>query len=92
MNTGSTNSEFIPESPDFNFFITTLALQIAICLGIIENPATHKKGENLQQAKFIIDTLDMLKQKTKGNLTKEESDKLENLLGEFKTHYNSKTS
>jgi len=77
----------IPEAPDFNFFITTLALQTAISLGQMENPATNKKEENLPQAKFIIDTLDMIKQKTKGNLTKEEQEMLDNLLYELRTQY-----
>ena len=79
----------IPEMPQptFSFFITTLALQAAISLGQLENPATEKKEENLPQAKFIIDTLDMLKQKTNGNLTKEEETALENILYELKMNY-----
>lgn len=80
----------IPEAT-FNFFITTLALQAAICLGQIENPATNKKEENLPQAKFIIDTIDMLKQKTANNLTKEEGEMLENIIYELKMQYVSKT-
>jgi hypothetical protein len=62
-----TGNSGIPEMPlpTFSFFITTLALQAAIALGQLENPVTDKKEENLPQAKFIIDTLDMLKQKTK---------------------------
>ncbi|MFH1441790.1 MAG: DUF1844 domain-containing protein [Candidatus Omnitrophota bacterium] len=79
--------EFIPENPDFGFFVTTLALQAAISLGQMENPATNKKEENLPQAKFIIDTLSMLKEKTKGNLTAEEDQMLDNLLYELRTQY-----
>lgn len=86
------DSEFVPEAPDFSFFITTLALQAGIFLGQMENPATHKKEENLPQAKFLIDTLDMLKEKTKGNLTNEETQMLENLLYELKTQYISKSA
>lgn len=56
----------IPPEPDFNFFITTLSLQASIDLGQIPNPVTNKKEENLTQAKFIIDTLGMLKEKTRG--------------------------
>jgi len=82
----------IPEMslPTFSFFITTLALQAAISLGQLENPATDKKEENLPQAKFIIDTLDMIKQKTNGNLNKEETAALENILYELKMNYVSK--
>ncbi len=73
--------------PDFNFFISTLALQASIALGQMPNPATNKKENNPQQAKFIIDTLDILKEKTKGNLTQEEAALLENMLYELKTQY-----
>ncbi len=75
------------EKPDFNFFITTLAIQAAICLGQLDNPVTNKKEENLPQAKFIIDTIDLLKEKTKGNLTKEENTMLENILYELKLQF-----
>jgi uncharacterized protein YjaG (DUF416 family) len=84
--------EVIPPEPDFNFFVTTLALQASISLGQIPNPATNKKEENFTQAKFLIDTLSMLKEKTKGNLTKEETELLENLLYDLRMQYISKTS
>lgn len=83
--------EFVPPVPDFNFFITTLALQASIFLGQVPNPATNKIETNLDQGKFIIDTLDMLKEKTQGNLMKEEKELLENLLYELKMQYVSKT-
>lgn len=72
---------------DFNFFITTLSLQASISLGQVPNPATNKTEEDLNQAKFLIDTLGMLQEKTKGNLTKDESGLLENLLYELRTVY-----
>lgn len=82
----------IAQEPDFNFFITTLALQASIALGQVPNPVTNKKEEDLSQAKFLIDTLGMLKEKTKGNLNSEESNLLENLLYELRMQYISKTT
>jgi len=82
--------EFIPPKPDFSFFITTLSLQASISLGQIPNPATNKTEEDLTQAKFLIDTLDMLTEKTRGNLNIEESKLLENLIYELKNLYISK--
>ena len=79
--------KFIPPEPDFNFFITTLSLQASIALGQVPNPATNQKEEDLSQAKFLIDTLGMLREKTKGNLTQEESHLLENLLYELRMVY-----
>jgi len=83
--------KFIPPEPDFKFFISTLSLQASIALGYIPNPATNKTEEDLTQAKFLIDTLNMLKEKTKGNLSQEESAFLENLLYELRMGYISKT-
>jgi len=80
----------LPE-PDFSFFISTLAMQVSIFLGQMPNPVTNKIEENLPQAKFIIDTLDMLKDKTKGNLNAEEDNLLENALYNLRMLYLEKT-
>jgi hypothetical protein len=77
----------VPPEPDFNFFITTLALQASIALGSVANPSTNKTEEDLSQAHFLIDTLGMLKEKTKGNLSKEEDALLENILYELRMQY-----
>ena len=79
--------KFIPPEPDFKFFITTLALQASIALGHMANPETQKTAKDPAQAKFIIDTLGMLQEKTKGNLTPEETNLLENLLYELRVAY-----
>jgi len=81
----------IPPEPDFIFFVTTLSLQASIDLGQVPNPVTNKKEENLAQAKFIIDTLGMLKEKTKGNLNQDEANFLENILYELRMQYVSQT-
>ncbi len=80
-----------PPQADFKFFITTLGIQASIFMGVLENPATGKTEENLPQAKFMIDTLDIVKEKTKGNLTSEESTLLENILYELKMLYVNKS-
>lgn len=79
--------KFIPPEPDFSFFITTLALQASIALGKVPNPGTNKMEEDLIQARFLIDTLGMLREKTKGNLSKEEEGLLENILYELRMQY-----
>lgn len=85
------DGQALPPQPDFNFFVTTLSLQASIDLGQLQNPVTNKKEENLSQAKFLIDTLGMLKEKTKGNLTREETEFLEKILYELRMQYISKT-
>lgn len=83
--------QFVPPEASFSFFISTLAMQVTIFLGAIPNPATNKAEENFPQAKFIIDTLDMLREKTKGNLTKEEQELLDNVLYNLRMLYIEKT-
>ncbi len=78
---------FVPPEADFKFFVTTLTLQASIALGHMANPSTGKTEKDPAQAKFLIDTLAMLQEKTKGNLTKEEADLLENLLYELRLAY-----
>jgi hypothetical protein len=80
----------IPE-PDFLSFITSLALQASIALGNIPNPLTNQKEEDIKQARFLIDTLALLKEKTKGNLSSEEANLLDNLLYELRMQYINRT-
>jgi len=80
----------VPQA-DFGFFVTTMAIQAAIALGALVNPQTNKKEEDLSQAKFLIDTLGMIKEKTKGNLTEEEANIIENVLYELRIQYLEKT-
>lgn len=56
-------------------------------LGKIKNPATDKVEQNLEQAQAMIDMLDMLSKKTKGNLSENESKFLSNVLQELKLNY-----
>jgi len=77
----------VPEEADFSFFVTTLALQASIFLGAIPHPSTQKMEENLPQAKLLIDTLGMLKEKTQGNLTSGEDSLLDNYLYELRMQY-----
>ncbi len=79
--------KFVPPDADFKFFVTTLALQASIALGHMANPETQKTQKDPAQAKFIIDTLGMLQEKTKGNLTSEEASLIENLLYELRMAY-----
>jgi len=78
--------------PTFRLFITSLAMQAWINLGAIPNPVTDKTEEDLAQAKFLIDSLEMLDQKTKGNLEKEEAEMLEHLLYELRMAFIGKTT
>jgi hypothetical protein len=49
-------------------------------MGKLVNPVTNKVERNLEQARFSIDLLGMLEEKTKGNLGEQESKVLSNVL------------
>ena len=72
-----------------NFFnyIASLGFQTMIFLGEIPNPITNQVEKNLKQAKFLIDTLIILRDKTKGNLSKEEDDLLNGSIYELQLRY-----
>jgi hypothetical protein len=73
--------------PDFNTYLASLSAQALISLGQIENPMTKKKEIDLLQGKYIIDILIMLKDKTKGNLSKEEDDNFQGLISGLQLLY-----
>ena len=73
--------------PSFTILVSSLSMQAMISMGKLESPLTGKKDENLEQTRFLIDTLDVLKDKTKGNLSKEEEDFLEDSLFHLRMNY-----
>lgn len=85
------NGEKREMTPDFNLFISSLSMQALILLGEIDSPFTHKKEENMDQAKYVIDTISMLKEKTNSNLTDEEVSFVDNILYELRMKYTAKT-
>ncbi len=56
-------------------------------LGKILNPVTNKTERNLEQAKNSIDMLEMLKTKTKGNLSPESEKILNQFLTDLRLNY-----
>lgn len=58
-----------------------------IQLGKIMNPATQKVEKNLEGTKSIIDILTMLREKTAGNLDKDEKEMLDNAISSLQLNY-----
>ncbi len=80
--------------PNFSSFITTLGVQAFIALG--EFPSSPN-GEtpppaDLVQAKSLIDILEILSEKTKGNLTEDEANMLQEILYGLKMKFVEKSS
>jgi hypothetical protein len=78
--------EFIPPL-DFSSILSPFYMQALIKLGLVEDPISGKPQENLDLAKRLIDLLDLLKDRTKGNLEADEEKFLESILLQLKSRY-----
>ena len=58
-----------------------------MALGMVPNPVTEKTEQDLPAAKYTIDLLEMLREKTDGNRTDEETKVLMGLLFDLRMRY-----
>ena len=72
---------------DFAALISMLVTQTLFSLGMLQVDGQDKKEPDLKLAKYNIDMLDTIEEKTKGNLTEEEQKVLENMLGQVRMAY-----
>lgn len=75
----------------FSSFILSLSSSALFHFGELPDPVTHQKQKNIEMAKQTIDILGLLEKKTAGNLDKEESSLLENLLYDLRMRYINET-
>jgi uncharacterized protein DUF1844 len=76
-----------PERTMFNEFLMGIASSAFIYLGLVEHPATGRRQVDMTAAKESIDMLVMLREKTKGNLTRGEEKFFDDLLSDLKMQY-----
>jgi hypothetical protein len=74
---------------DFNALILSLGSSVIVHLGEAPDPTTGQKRDKaeLEMAQQSIDLLAMLQEKTRGNLTAEESRFLDNMLYDLRMLY-----
>jgi hypothetical protein len=75
-----------PPGGDFTLFVTRLGFQALLSLGLMENPVTGERHQNLGQARLLRDDLEMLRTKTAGNLDDGEQAKLDEVLQHLSEH------
>ena len=80
------------QAVDFSSFILSLTSTAFIHLGEMEDPVTHKVEVHLEAARQMIDIIDMLHQKTRGNLDPQEEEFISGVLFELKMRYADKAS
>ena len=68
-------------------FVMMHAQNAALFLGQIPNPKTGEPEINLDLARMFIDQLEMIQEKTRGNLTNEETMVLRNTLSNLQMAY-----
>jgi hypothetical protein len=72
---------------DFSSLVLPFFTQALIELGETEDPEAKNKEENLRLTQRLIDLIDMLKEKTTGNLKSEEEIFLDQCLHQLKMAY-----
>lgn len=73
--------------PDFNQIAQTYALQALMGCGLMENPANGKREKDLKMARYHIGVLEVLEEKTRGNLTPAEAQALTEVLHQVRMAY-----
>ncbi len=71
----------------FSFVVNFFAQWGWQVMGKVPNPVTGKVERNLEMAKQIIDIIEMLREKTRGNLTKDEERILTGLIADLQMNY-----
>ena len=75
-------------SVDFSTFVISLGTSALYHMGMVPDPETGNAVKpNLPVARQTIDTVEMLQDKTRGNLTDEEATLIRNLLTELRMRY-----
>ncbi len=80
------DAEGLPEAR-FDLFVSGLAMEALIALGDAPHPVTHKQSMNQQQARYLIDVLGILEEKTRGNLSVDEERLVKDVLYQLRTRY-----
>ena len=76
----------LPE-PTFALLVSNFGTQALMELGEIPNPITKRSEFAPERAKFTIDLLEVIKDKTKGNLDEDEERFLDGALFELRMKY-----
>ncbi len=84
--TGTSGREHPPEA-DFKSLMGVLASQAILSLGALGDPKTGRVVIDLEGARFSIELLGVLEEKTRGNLTDEEAKEIAQVLAELRNRF-----
>jgi hypothetical protein len=72
---------------NFLTFILSISTSALVQLGELPDPISHEKKVDLMFARQTISIIEMLREKTKGNLTPEEEQLMEDVLYDLRLRY-----
>ena len=71
----------------FSTFVMGLASASMIEMGLVEDPTSKQKRQDLSVAQHYIDILGMLQKKTQGNLSDDEKKLLDRILSDLRLQF-----
>lgn len=71
----------------FSILAMSIASSAVMSMGLAPDPNSGKTHKDKNMARFNIDLLIMLKEKTKNNLTKDEQQFLENIISDLQVKF-----
>ena len=77
---------------DFTSFVLSLASTAFIHLGEVDDPVSQERKVDLPMARQMIDIVQMLRDKTRGNLETKEAEFIEGVVYELKMKFTQKAS
>jgi hypothetical protein len=77
---------------DLMTLVSGLATQALASLGVVPDPLSGKQEVNLQAARYNIDLIGALEEKTRGNLSSEEEKAIKAVLSDLRMRYVSAAS
>jgi len=77
----------LPEKVEFDHLLEVLVTQALMYMGGFPDPQTGQAMVALDLAKFHIDLLGVVKEKTKGNLSEDETKRLDGILQELRLRF-----
>lgn len=80
------NAEQLPP-PTLDILVRNLFFQATVAMGQLPSPITNKVEKSPAQARYTIDMINMLYEKTEGNRTEEETQIMKQVLYELRMQF-----
>jgi hypothetical protein len=81
------NKENVSRNVDFSALVSGLMAEALASMGMLEHPSLKDIKKDNRHTQAVIDTISMLKEKTAGNLTPEESKLIDEVLHQLRMGY-----